>query len=110
MVCPRCGQGLSADSSACGRCGTSLGEPTVLTGVVPFDTTGLPHGGTFGASTGVSGTPISGASPSREATIGVPRGESTYLQVGSMAVAPSAIDGSTYIDGATLTGAPSSLP
>ena len=65
MVCPRCGQLSSLVSGRCASCGAAFAQTTVATGVVPFDTTGLPPGATFGATTS-SGTaaPTGGDVPS----------------------------------------------
>ena len=51
MVCPRCGQLSSVVSGRCAACGAAFAQTTVATSVVPFDTTGLPPGATFGATT-----------------------------------------------------------
>src|ERR1051325_2394242 len=54
MICPRCGGATSAHTGRCSRCGASVIETSVLTGVIPIDTTGLPPGATFGASVSVT--------------------------------------------------------
>jgi len=52
MVCPRCGRSTTASAGRCPSCGTALAQSSVATGVVvPVDTTGLPPGASFGAST-----------------------------------------------------------
>jgi tetratricopeptide (TPR) repeat protein/predicted Ser/Thr protein kinase len=53
MVCPQCGQRLPVSVGRCSACGATVGQPTLA--VVAIDTTGLPPGATFGAST-FSGT------------------------------------------------------
>ena len=69
MVCPRCGQAAAAHTSHCARCGALLSHTTVVTDVVPFDTTGLPPGATFGASTTIgTGAPTVGADGVTDAT------------------------------------------
>ncbi len=129
MVCPRCGQAVSADSSRCGRCGTSLAETTVVTSVVPLDTTGLPHGATFGASTGLSGATTLGSSglpaPARSIDADPPTNaiDGATISAASMITTPATIGSantigaastvggaSTFADGATVGGDPSSLP
>src|SRR5437764_11625926 len=50
MICPRCGKTTSRDASRCTACGASFFQTSVVTGVIPIDTTGLPPGATFGAS------------------------------------------------------------
>src|SRR5690349_15214985 len=59
MACPRCGHGGPFKAGHCPVCG-SMAEAAVATTVVPFDTTGLPEGATFGPTLG----------PSAGATIG----------------------------------------
>ena len=54
MVCPRCGHTTPVASGRCAACGAAVAEATVATGVVAVDTTGLPPGATFGATTGLS--------------------------------------------------------
>ena len=54
MVCPRCGHATPAQSGRCAACGAALAQGPVATGVLTIDTTGLPPGGTFGASTGLN--------------------------------------------------------
>jgi eukaryotic-like serine/threonine-protein kinase len=49
MACPRCGDASPAHAGRCGRCGAFVAETTVVAGVIPLDTTGLPPGGTFGS-------------------------------------------------------------
>src|SRR5262245_56657776 len=49
MICPRCGQRTPLSAGRCSACGSPFGEQTVA--VIPIDTTGLPPGATFGAST-----------------------------------------------------------
>ncbi len=53
MVCPRCGHTTPVASGSCASCGAALVGSTVGTGVVAVDTTGLPTGATFGATTGL---------------------------------------------------------
>src|SRR2546425_3366049 len=75
MVCPFCGQSSSLASGRCIACGAAFAQTSVTTGVVPFDTTGLPPGATFGA------------------TVGAPTGETTSFgtaQTGAEAAAPAA--------------------
>jgi eukaryotic-like serine/threonine-protein kinase len=99
MVCPRCGEALSANGGRC-RCGSSLNEPTVLTGVVPFDTTGLPHGATFGALTSLNG--VTTLEP--EAFPGSPLRDSlTTLPTQVGKTAPTTGDAGT-LAGATIGG------
>ena len=50
MLCPRCGQTSSLATGRCPSCGFSTPDGAVGTAVVPFDTTGLPPGSTFGAN------------------------------------------------------------
>src|SRR5262245_35713744 len=52
MVCPRCGKSTPASANQCRACGAAFAQTNVATDVVPFDTTGLPPGATFGASAG----------------------------------------------------------
>src|SRR5262245_785114 len=53
MVCPRCGKSTPASANQCRACGAAFAQTNVATDVVvPFDTTGLPPGATFGASSG----------------------------------------------------------
>jgi tetratricopeptide (TPR) repeat protein len=54
MVCPRCGHATPVDTGRCTRCGAAFANTNVATGVIVIDTTGLPPGGTFGASTGLN--------------------------------------------------------
>jgi eukaryotic-like serine/threonine-protein kinase len=67
MNCPRCGRPTSVDTGRCTRCGASLSESAVVTSVLALDTTGLPPGATFGASTGLGTT---GVVPGTDATAG----------------------------------------
>src|SRR2546426_9204862 len=64
MVCPFCGQSSSLASGRCTACGAAFARTAIVTGVVPFDTTGLPPGATFGATingtTGQPGDPFGG--------------------------------------------------
>jgi tetratricopeptide (TPR) repeat protein len=53
MDCPRCGRTTPAHAGRCTACGAGLTSATVATGVIAIDTTGLPPGATFGASTGL---------------------------------------------------------
>ena len=53
MVCPRCGHTTPVESGRCAACGAAVAGATVATGVVAVDTTGLPPGATFGATTGL---------------------------------------------------------
>ena len=50
MVCSSCGRSSSLSSGRCPACGAAFAQTTVATGVVPFDTTGLPPGASFGAT------------------------------------------------------------
>src|SRR5436190_22090181 len=50
MVCPRCGKSMPASVNQCRACGAAFAQTNIATDVVPFDTTGLPPGATFGAS------------------------------------------------------------
>ena len=54
MVCPRCGHATQLLSGRCAACGAALAHGAVSAGVITVDTTGLPPGGTFGASTGLN--------------------------------------------------------
>ena len=103
MVCPRCGEALSANGARC-RCG-SLAEPTVLTGVVPFDATGLPHGVNFGASTGLTGVTRLEPDASRASPFGdsptAPHGDRTAATIGDAGT----LGGQSNIaDAATVAG------
>src|SRR5580765_3886369 len=104
MVCPRCGEALSADGARC-RC-SSVNELTVLTGVVPFDTTGLPHGASFGASTGLTSVTTLEpatfpASPFRDSpTAPQTRGDRTAATIGDAVT----LGGAPTEDGATVAG------
>src|SRR6266850_215859 len=64
MICPFCGESSSLASGRCTACGAAFAQTTIATGVVPFDTTGLPPGATFGATingtTGQPGDPSGG--------------------------------------------------
>jgi tetratricopeptide (TPR) repeat protein len=53
MVCPHCGHSSAVDSGCCARCGAPFPRTSVLTYETPIDTTGLPPGADFGASTPV---------------------------------------------------------
>jgi eukaryotic-like serine/threonine-protein kinase len=55
MVCPRCGRTTTVSAGRCAACGTAFVQTTVATGVIPVDTTGLPPGANFGASTRAAG-------------------------------------------------------
>src|SRR5690349_19831829 len=48
MACPRCGHAGHFANGCCPSCGAVVAQTSVGTGVVPFDTTGLPEGATFG--------------------------------------------------------------
>jgi tetratricopeptide (TPR) repeat protein len=52
MICPRCGSSLPAGAGRCTACGAALAQASVATGLVQIDTTGLPPGASFGASSG----------------------------------------------------------
>jgi Tfp pilus assembly protein PilF len=54
MVCPRCGQDTRLHAGRCTVCGAALAQGGVATGVITVDTTGLPPGATFGASSGLT--------------------------------------------------------
>ena len=56
MICPRCGQSVPVSSGRCPACAATLADATIAIDVVPFDTTGLPPGATFGPSTGLGGS------------------------------------------------------
>src|ERR1044072_4351869 len=69
MKCSRCGHTTTSGTGPCPSCGASLSQATVGTAVgtdagtaaVPFDTTGLPPGSTFGATQ--QGTTTFGGTP-----------------------------------------------
>jgi tetratricopeptide (TPR) repeat protein/tRNA A-37 threonylcarbamoyl transferase component Bud32 len=71
MTCPRCGRPTSVDAGRCADCGTPIGETAatgtgLATGVLQLDTTGLPPGATFGASTSLgtgASTSLGSAAP-----------------------------------------------
>src|SRR5690242_3664045 len=74
MICPGCGRSSSPDAGICPHCSSRIGA-TAVTGVVPFDTTGLPPGATFGPTFGPTLAPgksvfAGGATGAPEATIG----------------------------------------
>jgi tetratricopeptide (TPR) repeat protein len=48
--CASCGYSFSVPARFCPNCGVATGESGVATRVIPFDTTGLPPGATFGAT------------------------------------------------------------
>ncbi len=50
MNCPRCGHSIPATAVRCPDCGVELPQTGVAVDVIPFDTTGLPPGATFGPS------------------------------------------------------------
>jgi len=84
----------------------------VLTGVVPFDTTGLPHGASFGASTGLTSVTTLEpgtfpASPFRDSpTAPQPRGDRTAATIGDAVT----LGGASTADGATVAGPARSAP
>jgi serine/threonine protein kinase/tetratricopeptide (TPR) repeat protein len=55
MICPLCGQFAPLSAGRCPGCGAAFAQTAVATGVVAFDTTGLPPGASFGA---MSGSPL----------------------------------------------------
>ena len=61
MFCPHCGESTSVSVGRCPACGAALVQNTIATGVVPFDTTGLPPGAIFGAMTGLGTVAAPGA-------------------------------------------------
>ena len=54
MMCPRCGRAGQFINGSCPVCGAVLSGAVVTASSVPFDTTGLPPGATFGATIGVA--------------------------------------------------------
>ena len=54
MLCARCARPLSGAPGPCSYCGAADGATQVVT-AIPFDTTGLPPGATFGPATVASG-------------------------------------------------------
>jgi len=84
----------------------------VLTGVVPFDTTGLPHGASFGASTGLTSVTTLEpgtfpASPFRDSlTAPQTRGDRTAATIGDAVT----LGGASTADGATVAGPVRSAP
>src|SRR5262245_49871549 len=62
MHCPRCGHPTSASASSCSGCGATFAS-SVMTGVVPLDTTGLPPGAVRGPR------PDTTAPPNEEGTL-----------------------------------------
>src|SRR5438034_3382586 len=52
MLCPRCSHSTPVPVGRCPACGATFPDATVATDVMRIDTTGLPPGATFGASTG----------------------------------------------------------
>src|SRR5262252_359594 len=54
MVCPGCGRATTVSKGRCISCGVAFAQTSIATGVIPIDTTGLPPGATFGASTGLA--------------------------------------------------------
>src|SRR5262245_25707551 len=67
MVCPRCGRSTTVSAGRCTSCGAALAQASIATGVIPLDTTGLPPGASFGASTGL----VQGSAPTVEAPTSV---------------------------------------
>src|SRR6266850_7774856 len=61
MICPFCGESSSLASGRCTACGAAFAQTSIATGVVPFDTTGLPPGASFGAT--INGTAEPTADP-----------------------------------------------
>src|SRR5919201_1712158 len=55
MHCPRCGHPTTASAASCPGCGATFAS-SVMTGVVPLDTTGLPPGGVRGPRSEHSGS------------------------------------------------------
>ena len=70
MVCPHCGESTPVSVGRCPACGAALVQNTIATGVVPFDTTGLPPGATFGAMTGLGTVAAPGATIEVAVTVG----------------------------------------
>jgi tetratricopeptide (TPR) repeat protein len=109
MRCPRCGQSVPVSSGRCPACGDAFAETGVATGVIPFDTTGLPPGATFGASTGLGlggGTLDAGATVGPDAASGATVGANA---TGGATVGGDATIGATVGAGApdgALTGGP----
>ena len=73
MVCPVCGRSSSLQLGRCAACGAAIAQTMVVTGVVPFDTTGLPPGATFGATLEISATTTAGtAAPTGPSALPIP--------------------------------------
>jgi tetratricopeptide (TPR) repeat protein/tRNA A-37 threonylcarbamoyl transferase component Bud32 len=68
MVCPRCGRSTTVSAGRCTECGAAFVQATVATGVIPNDTTGLPPGANFGASTRRTAAPAPTDNPESAAT------------------------------------------
>ena len=68
MVCPRCGRTTIVSAGRCTECGAAFVQTTVATGVIPNDTTGLPPGANFGASTRRTASPERTDNPESAAT------------------------------------------
>ncbi len=104
MRCPRCGQSVPVSSGRCPACGAAFAETGVATGVIPFDTTGLPPGATFGASTGLGlggGKKDAGATSS--VTSAVTSGPTVGATVGGDATVDATMGAGATI-GATVGG------
>ena len=53
MLCARCGHATPGNPPRCSRCGAEAPAGSIAADTLPVDTTGLPAGATFGASTGL---------------------------------------------------------
>ena len=53
MLCARCGHATPGNPPRCSRCGADAPAGSIAADTLAVDTTGLPDGGTFGASTGL---------------------------------------------------------
>src|SRR5262249_52757115 len=82
MVCPRCGRATAVSENRCSACGAAFAPASIATGVIPIDTTGLPPGATFGASTGLA----QGAAPTVDAETRVVPTTDTSTTVGPLRV------------------------
>src|SRR2546422_320100 len=64
-VCQQCGSSAPAEATGCPTCGAAFTSGTVVTSVLPDDTTGLPPGGTFGPTIAADEAPtFGGTAPS----------------------------------------------
>jgi eukaryotic-like serine/threonine-protein kinase len=89
MVCPRCGRSTTASAGRCTACGAAFAPAGVATGVIAVDTTGLPPGASFGATTGLAGaTAETGTAPTADVATG-PAGPGIRSGAGPLRVGQS---------------------